>query len=202
MEELKLAIVNKSKILKYKKMKKIIFILATLFITFSCKAQVIAVEDFENYNQELTEGTHVKDVNNLLDKYVGTWRGIYNNKNYEFRIVKYTRISSNRNLKFDKLLMRYKITDSSNNVIENTLILPNTSNFIIRGSYLSNKGSYVLNYVGFNDCGQNGTIFISIYDINNTKMKLYLEVDGEMGLDCITGAEQILPTDWIDLTKQ
>ncbi|WBX77348.1 hypothetical protein PG911_03550 [Tenacibaculum ovolyticum] len=181
-------------------MEKIIFITATLFIIFSCKAQIIPVEDFENYNQELPNGAYIKDINNLLNKYTGTWKGTYNTKNYEFKIIKYTRVSEIRNLKFDKLLMRYEITASNGTVIENTLNLPNTSNFIIRGSYLSNKGSYVLNYVGFNDCGQNGTIFIRV---NGNTMDLFLSVDGELGLDCTTGAvEQVLPVNGIKLTKQ
>ncbi|QMU65980.1 MAG: hypothetical protein GKR88_17985 [Flavobacteriaceae bacterium] len=185
-------------------MKKIIFILTSVFITYSCKAQIIAVEDFENYNQELPDNAYIKDINNILDKYVGTWKGIYDSKSYEFKVIKVTENNTDLKYKEDLLLMRYKITDSSNNVIESTLNLSDTSNFIIRGNYLSNRGSYVLNYIGLNDeCGQNGTIFISIYDTNNTKMKLYLEVDGEMGLDCTSGGvEQVLPTDWIDLTKQ
>lgn len=197
-------IVSKSLNFKYKKMKKIIFIIATIFVIFSCKAQhIIPVEEAVNYRN--TEGgllgdrdyVYVKDINNLLNKYIGTWKGTYNSKNYEFKITKIT--DDRVEVKEDLLLMRYKIKDSSNNVIENTLNLSNDSPYIIRGSYLSNRDSYVLNYVGFNDCGQNGTVFITV---NGNTMNLFLSVDGEMGLDCTTGGEQILPVNGIELTKQ
>jgi hypothetical protein len=185
--------------------EKIIFITATLFIIFSCKAQIIAVEDFENYNQELPNGAYIKDINNVLDKYVGTWKGTYNAKNYEFKIVKYTEsnLQQSLNYKEDLLLMYYKITASNGSVIENTLNLPNTSNFSIKGSYLSNNGSYVLDYIGLNsNCGQNGTIFISTYN-NDNKMRLGLYVNGELDFNCTTGAvEQVLPVNGIKLTKQ
>ncbi|MDA9339550.1 hypothetical protein N9Q68_01110, partial [Polaribacter sp.] len=178
-------------------------ILMVLLTTLSCRAQIIAVEDFENYNQELSEGTHVKDVNNLLDKYVGTWKGTYDSKNYEFMIIKYTRTSNNRNLKFDKLLMRYKITDSSNNIIVNTLDLPNGDIYIVRGSYLSSSGGYKLSYQGLDaECGQNGTIYISAYGANHTKLQLFLMVSGEIH-DCSSGnAEQIMPMESMELIKQ
>jgi hypothetical protein len=183
-------------------MKKILFIGLIILSTISCKAQVIAVENFKDYPHELTEGTHVKDINNVLGKFVGTWKGTYNNKNYEFRIIKYTRTSTKRNLKFDKLLIRYKITDTNNTVIEDTTTLPNDSMFVIKGSYLTNHGSYVLYYQGKNyKCGQNGDIFMGVYGTNNTKMKLFLSVDGEM-YDCTKPAQQILPTKSMELTKQ
>lgn len=189
-------------------MKKIIFILATLFIIFSCKAQhIIPVEEAVNYRN--TEGgllgdrdyVYVKDVNNLLDKYVGTWKGTYNNKNYEFKIVKIT--TDDGELKKDLLLMRYKITDSSGTVLANTLNLPNTSYYVIRGSYLASSGGYKLSYIGLNsECGQNGTIYISAYGANNTKLQLLLMVRGEIH-DCTTGvAEQVMPTDSMELVKQ
>ncbi len=52
-------------------MKKILIILIT-FISFSCKAQqpVIPLEDL---GTDFANGTYLKDVNNDLDKFVGTW---------------------------------------------------------------------------------------------------------------------------------
>ncbi len=186
-------------------MKKIIFIIVIFFTIFSCKAQtIILVEDFENYDRELPDNVYVKDVNNLLDKYVGVWKGTYLNKNYEFRIIKITDNDIKLQYKEDKLLIRYKITDNVRNELVNTLNLPNDNKYIINGKYLANSGGYLLNYLGLKgECGQNGDVYISIYDTNNIKMKLYLQVDGEIYLNCTTGAvEQILPTSWIDLTKQ
>ncbi|WP_299399128.1 DUF6705 family protein [uncultured Gelidibacter sp.] len=184
-------------------MKKIVYISIILLI-LSCKAQIITLEDFEDYPTELPDGAYLKDVNNILGKYVGTWKGTYNNQNYEFVVVKTTFENTTLKYKHDKLLIRYKITNNSGTVLANTLNLPNGDKYIIRGSYLAKSGSYVLSYLGLNGkCGQNGTVFISVYDVNNVKMKLFLEPYGEIYSECTTGyAGQILPTDWIDLTKQ
>ncbi|MCT4697565.1 DUF6705 family protein [Tenacibaculum haliotis] len=184
-------------------MKKIIFIIATLFVIISCKAQIIAVEDFENYNQELPDGAYIKDVNNVLDKYIGTWKGTYNNKNYEFIVQKVTKNNIDLKYKHDKLLMRYKITDSNGTELANTLNLPNENYYVINGSYLASSGGYKLSYIGLNsECGQNGTIYISTYGANNTKLQLFLMVRGEIH-DCTTGAaEQIIPTESMELMKQ
>ena len=34
--------------------------------------------------------TYFKDINHVLDKYIGTWKGTQDNKNYEFKITKIT----------------------------------------------------------------------------------------------------------------
>ena len=90
-----------------------------IFLLLSCKAQTIAIEDFQDYVKQnkhgLLNGGYIKDVNNVLDKFVGTWKGTQNSKNYEFVIVKVTK--NDGVLKEDKLLMRYKITDSNGVII-------------------------------------------------------------------------------------
>ena len=63
---------------------------------FSCKAQVIGtLEQFEecsmrpNHDEgcpDLENITYVKDINNRLDKLVGTWKGNYGGKQYEIKL--------------------------------------------------------------------------------------------------------------------
>ncbi|OSY87101.1 hypothetical protein WH52_13155 [Tenacibaculum holothuriorum] len=185
-------------------MKNIITLLILIAITISCKAQIIAVENFEDYPNELPDGAYIKDVNNVLGKYVGTWKGTYNNKNYDFKIVKYTENNIDLKYKEDMLLIRYKITDSSGTELANTLSLPNSSPYIIFGRYLAKSGGYVLNYQGLNaKCGQNGRIYISTYGANDTKLQLLLMVSGEIYDECTTGAvPQIMPTTSMELIKQ
>ncbi len=184
-------------------MKQIALTLLFAMLFINCRAQtVIPLEDFEDYNQELPDNAHVKDVNNILLPYVGRWSGSYNGNTYIFKIEKFTRISNNKGLRFDKLHMRYKITDGSGNIMANTLDLPDDSKYIISGNYLSESGSYVLNYLGFNAaCGQNGSVFISVSP-NGNILNLFLSPDGELYPECTTGyAGQVLPKDWIDLYK-
>jgi hypothetical protein len=193
-----------------KKMKKLIIFSFLILTVLSCKAQILPIENLIDYIEAEDTGipeniTYIKDVNNLLDKYIGTWIGSYDNKTYEFIIVKVTR--DLYGTMEDKLEMRYKITDTNGAVIENTTFLPDDSPFIIKGSYLARTAFYVLTYIGQEaDCGQHGDLFIAVgYHNDNNIMKASLSVIGDLILasDCPNGeAEQILPTEQFTLTKQ
>lgn len=186
-------------------MKKIILIGLIALSTINCKAQIIAVENYNNYNNDLQDGAYIKDINNVLGKYVGTWKGSYNNKNYEFRIIKHTFDNTKLKYKEDLLLIRYKITDINNSVIEDTTSLLNDSPFVINGDYYNSNGTYVLTYLGKDyKCGQNGNLYISVFGNTLSKMRLGFYVDGDISVDCQNGvAQQILPTSGgMELTKQ
>ncbi len=183
----------------------LIFLGIMLIISLSCKAQIIAVEDFPDYNKDLEDGAYIKDINNVLDKYTGTWAGHQNDTIYQFVVDKYTDIDERLKYTHDRLIIKYKITNSDGEVIEDTTNLPDESTLVMFGRYLSKQGQYVLYYQGSNsDCGQNGDVFLSVLDRNSNKMNLSLSVDGEVWFDCTTGpAEQVLPTGkGIILTKQ
>lgn len=184
-------------------MKKTQILIAIFTLTLiSCKAQIIAVEDYNDYPNDIPDGAYIKDINNVLPKFVGAWKGSFNDKNYEFEITKET--ISYLGIKEDQLLMRYKITDNLGNEIENTLSLPNDDGYVMQNGYINKNGGYVFSYIGREvACGQNGVVYIGLYKTNSNKMFLRLSPNGEMYPECITGeAEQILPLDWIDLTKQ
>ena len=194
-------------------MKSVIIFLVITSLSIGCKAQKppqqlpIPIEemvDYMNNDIEIPDGTYFKDINNVLDKYVGTWVGVYDNKTYEFQLVEFT--DSYLGILEDKILMRYKITDSNGNVIESTLGLPDESPYVIQGKYLSETETYyVLLYIGFEaKCGQQGDIFI---EVNNsiTEMELYLvpEIEFIFTSDCPNGVvPQTIPTDKITLIKQ
>ncbi len=179
-----------------------------ILASISCKAQQIApIETKIDYIKQgigIPENiTYLKDVNHVLDKYVGVWKGTNDSKNYEFRIVKYTDLYDG--LSEDKLQMRYIITDANGIELENTI--PESNRFVIHGLYLM-KGYYVLNYVGRNaKCGQKGEIYISTSIKNNyTQMLLSMEPEMEWEptlSECPNGiSPQIIPTDQMRLTKQ
>jgi len=181
---------------------KLFQLLLLFIISFTCKAQIIPVENHFNYPNEIPNGTYIKDVNNVLNKFTGTWIGSYDNKNYEV-VIEQTTISYLQILN-DILLLRYKITDANGTVLLNTL--PDDSDYVVMGEYVNPSGSYQLDYGGYEyDCGQSVTIFIKTFN-NNTQMKLYLYL-GESPyneIDCPNGfAEQVFPTHTqIILTKQ
>jgi hypothetical protein len=183
----------------------ILFIGLCLFV--NCNAQQILplekLGELRRIGEGAPEGTtSIRDVNNLLDKYVGTWKGTYADKSYEIVFVKHTKYSL---LIKDQLLMRYKIT-SNGLVIEDNLNTPDNNSIIGRGDYLD-KNAYIISYYGreFN-CGQTGNIFIYLANKNDlTKIKLFLVPDHEF-VDpnkCPNGVDkQVFPKDVMILTKQ
>ncbi len=173
-------------------------------ITLSCKAQIIPLEEYVNYSDneiEVPDGTYFKDVNNLLDKFVGTWTGVYDNKNYEFIITERTIQSEITFLSYDELLMHHKITDASGTIIDDTTQLPDDSLYVIDGVNLTQTGSYILNYMGQHlECGQTGEVYISVSNSNPAEMWFFLHPAREKYSDCTVA--QVLPTDTMILTKQ
>ena len=188
--------------IKLKNMKKIIFIGYFLLTVISCKAQILALKQYIDYI-DVGEGipeniTYIKDIDNFLEKYEGVWIGTYNNKTFELHIEKETKIYYG--VAEDLLLIRYKITDDSNNIIFNNLsIYDDTAVSIIEGSYISRGGSYVLYYPNPNGiCGLGGDIFIGIADNNLNQMNLILAEGYELlnPDDCPNGElEQDFPTE-------
>lgn len=190
--------------LKTTKMKKILLITLLILTALSCKAQIIPVEDYINYPNDIPDGAYIKDVNNLLDKFLGSWTGVNNNKSYEFDITKVA--NSFLGITIDQLLIRYRIIDNiTNQVIADTTTLPNDDPLIIKGDYLDANGKvYHSDYLGFkSECGQNGYITMGVIN-NGTQMNFGLSVKGEIFdmNNCPNGpAEQVIP-ETIILTKQ
>ncbi|AYN05058.1 DUF6705 family protein [Flavobacterium sp. 140616W15] len=187
-------------------MKNILTLGLIILSIISCKAQVLPVENVVNYVNS-KDGipkniTSIKDVNHLLDKFIGTWKGTYDGKNYEFKVLKIT-VDLGR-LTEEKLVMRYLITNSNGTVIEDTRTLPDSSPYVIRGYYLE-EDTYFLTYIGKNaKCGQKGTLLIDfLKDNSNTKMNLFFSPSREIIYenDC-SGFKQIMPLTETVLTKQ
>ena len=183
-------------------------ILFTLFI-FSCKGQtIIPTEKHINYinnHIKITPDSYIKDVNGVLNKFIGLWKGTYNNQNFLFDIRKTT--DEFLKIKNDILTIRYRITDSAGKEIINTLALPDSSLYVIGGLYLAGNGGYRLFYQGYeSECGQKGEVIIHVREINNQEqMSLYLEPMRDLidPADCPNETTQLLPTEEaVILTKQ
>ena len=188
-------------------MKKFFILLLMSSISFSNKAQtILPVEDYATYiNSEdglPSNITKIKDINNVLSKFIGKWEGSYNNRGFNIQIYKMT-LYDVTGIEKDVLKMKYKITDQSNNVIYNTFQLASNNGYIPEGHYYfldSDRYSFI--YQGENfDCGQSGEIFIEL--INNNQLKLILSPSREVIYDCPNGqAEQLFPTEnWMILNR-
>lgn len=184
------------KIMKH--IKQIFFLGYFLLSTLSCKAQliennntnnttpqelIIPVDDDIIYRKNQTyvpDGSKVKDVNNLLDEYVGTWIGNHNGMTIELRIEEYTWVSDDPQTQIienDELILRYKLTDSNGTVIEDTTNQPDDGNLVVHGDYLSETGShYAFSfYTKAERCEPSGKLYVSVgWDNNPNKMKASL----------------------------
>lgn len=191
-------------------MKKILILAFIILSVISCKAQtIVPVEKMGDYidgGDGIPENTYLKDVNNLLSKYVGTWKGSYQGKNYTLFISKTT--SKYGTITSDKLLMRYLITSSNGAFIASTQSLSDISPYIIEGSYFGRDLIvYALDFSGNNSmCGNAGTVFIRIKNAANTLMSFSFEPNkimiSEDTCPGLKSAELTFPKDGLMLTKQ
>lgn len=199
-------------------MKNKLFILTSLLIIISCKAQVIGtLEQFEecsmrpNRDQEgcpdLENITYVKDTNNRLNQFVGTWKGNYGGKQYEIRLEKKVNYKDDPSddRSFDRIIGRIIIKDNSGNIIYNSMNKPDNNTFF--SGFNFQRRVYVMSFVGNYDCLESGNVFIEIRKNNTNEMTLFYSQDKDGLLNpakCPNFSSYIplLPEDKMVLTKQ
>nr|WP_315240064.1 DUF6705 family protein [uncultured Flavobacterium sp.] len=158
-------------------MKKQIIILFFLVSSLHGKAQVIlSIEEYNKCKSTTCGQTtdYVKDINGTFNKYLGIWKGSYENKTYEIFVTKTTRsqnIMNVRTVKFDGLLIRYKITDSNGSVLVDTRSFADDNPYVIYGLGFTKDGNYKLGFTGTDNNLKNlGNILIGI---NNGKLGFF-----------------------------
>ena len=188
-------------------MKKTLIIGYLFMIALSCKAQgIVAVEKnyyFRDNNKGIPSGTYLKDVNNLFDKYVGTWKGTYNNREYTFYITKYT--DYRKDVTEDEILVRYLITNPDGSVVEDIRSDTDDGDYIISGDMFSkNADYYYMIYAGREaHCGQTGTLVLRPKSPTLLKVSLIPEKILLDPAECPNGRPaQLFPLDGFILTKQ
>ncbi len=173
-------------------MKNIMLSIAFFLTIMACKAQfypagVVPLDNYYSYgetHETFPNHTYFKDVNNVLDKYLGTWTGSYEGKDYLFEITKKTGVkfgsSTDYIIKFDILKVHYKITSSSGTVLANTINLPDDNLYVISGLNFTDDQSklYRARYQGEQTaCGQSGVLFLDMRDTDSTHFKVYIVRD-------------------------
>ena len=163
--------------------------------------KIVPLENKYNYKFiNRNEEVYFKDVNNILEKYLGIWKGIYGDKKYEFRIVKNT--GSYKVMKFDELLVRYIVTYLNENIIENTTSLLASDTYIIEGFDYDNGWYRLLYHAKGGNCAQSGEIILSVNNINMGAMFRSTK-DLVDSTECPSEINQFFPRDTIfKLIKQ
>lgn len=190
-------------------MKPIINLLTIVLFIFSCKAQTISLQQMEDCGNrpnnategcpDLQEAKFVKDTDNRLDKFVGTWKGSFNGKEVELKLEKKEDFGDNER-KWDKLMGKIRVKDSQGNVLFDSF--QNLENDAIPYGMNFQRTVYEMLFYGVNNCNDSGTVFIEIKNVpvNGSKMRLFYSRDGDV-VDTTT-CPTLLPSDWMELTKQ
>jgi hypothetical protein len=102
-------------------MKKILITL-TILIAFSCKSQIIPQN---NAYVEIPNNAYIKDTENFLDNFVGTWH--YQNGNEQFTITLAKVLHHDYGSWYEDILIgEYKYIDTNGTTLVNTLSDINT----------------------------------------------------------------------------
>ena len=158
---------------------KTVFTLILLIGLFSCKAQqtTASLKQIEDCSKRPESGkepcpgmenvTRVKDIDNRLNVFEGTWKGSYNGKQIELNLVK--KIDFDKyDIKWDQLNGKIRIKDSQGNILLDSFSNPdndaNPYGFNFQGA------EYEMGFMANGDCYDRGLIFLQVQQvgINNS----------------------------------
>jgi hypothetical protein len=186
-------------------MKKIFYLTTMILITISCNAQTYPLRTFI----DIPENSYLKDTNNELQYYGGTWKGEWNGKKIYLTFNKITN-QYDDTFKYyrDFLVARFKVTDLNGSVLYDNTNLPD-NNVKIQGlkfRKLDDKYSFI--YIDEDLCSRSGNILINFTDSTKTKLEWkYSQSENWINKDCFyhgwaqADVPQPLPNNII-LTKQ
>ncbi|WP_144284015.1 DUF6705 family protein [Chryseobacterium echinoideorum] len=182
-----------------------------ILFTISCNAQIISLErraecDIDPDN--CPEFTYIKDINNSLDKYIGTWNATHNGKIYEFQFKKglYQDLTLSEK-KRDRLIGRLRITDSIGNILYNTFNQADDekTNFFGLG-FQSDLKDYITYFVGNSvGCAEYGDVYLKIQPSTPSQMTVIMIPDNDIVIEgkCPANFQPTIPyKQLIHLTKQ
>jgi len=192
-------------------MKKIFLILILLF-AITCKSQVVSLEEAAQCiaNPSCPDYNYSKDINNSLQKYVGTWKGSHNGTTYEMKFVK--GFWEDLGMKSDDLKGRIRITNPSSNGFPSLIIFDNfnesddskTSFFGL--GFQPDLQAYRMYFNGSSPqgCINYGKVFLRINPNAPNQMTIFYWSDMDIVVgDCPPTFQQTFPEKQvINLTKQ
>jgi hypothetical protein len=150
-------------------MKKIFFIILLSAFIFNCKAQTYPL----NTNTDVPTGAYIKDINNELLPYEGTWQATWGNKTFTLYLIKIKKLldhKENNPYYKDVLVGKFKVLDSSVNILFDNTNLPDNDTKIEGGGFIKNTDKYLLRYSDVDICNMSGWIYINF--TNPTKTQL------------------------------
>ncbi|WP_143885645.1 DUF6705 family protein [Chryseobacterium binzhouense] len=187
-----------------------LFTAVLLIASIACKSQTTAsllqMEECSNRPNRVTEGCpdledvkFVKDVDNRLNSYVGTWKGTFEGKQIELKLEKKIDFG-NYDMKWDQLIGKIRIKDAQGNILYDSF--QNADDNADPYGYNFQHTVYEMGFSGKSGC-INGTIYLHTPTLSlngGNKMKIFFYPNGD-AIDTPT-CPKLLPLTWADLTKQ
>ncbi len=187
-------------------MKKIFFIIITA-LSMIINAQTVSLELMAQCKADPSvcpeNFDYVKDVNYLLNKYVGTWKESLDGKNYEFNFAKKENFENEySSVKWDMLIGRVKITNQ-NGVVEYDDFNKSDHDANWGNNFQANLKTYLMTFSG-NKIGCNDSGFLYLRKPNPAnKMKIdFYPIADIVTQDCSNFKTTIPTNRIINLTKQ
>lgn len=195
-------------------MKNILIIILGLLFSIKTNAQVTVVLPLDAY--EYPNGAYLKDLNESLLPYVGTWKGVLNNHEYTFVFQKFTQHLTtlpNGNYHYeDEIKAKFKVVDLlEEDVIYDNLSATNYDDFLIYGLFPSTSHGIFQFIFRDTDLNCNNTLSFTLMNIIGQTNKLkycYFEYkDSWKSWDCPNYPNRMnipvyLPLNDLVLTKQ
>ena len=175
---------------------KVLFI-GILINLVSCKAQILPLNTFM---ENIPANAHVKDLNNELTPYIGTYKASYQGNEIVLYITKVEDKLTKRmskNFYQDVLVVKYTVKNSSGLMLQDTQNFNSSNNKLYSTRIRSYDNSVILYYSGTN-CGVGwGDIFLK--KINATQFTWEYRPDSMLlGDDCPANAKK---TVYLPVTK-
>lgn len=142
----------------------------------SCKAQTYPLRTYT----KIPENAYVKDTNNELNSYTGTWKATWNNKNIYITFKKMTN-TYNTNLKYykDFLIGKFKVEGEGGKVLFDNTNIADDKAKIKGGGFKKIDGKYLFGYIDMDLCGISGFITINFTDSTKTKLQWNYSKDND-----------------------
>lgn len=188
---------------------KILYLFLLMLSIYSCKAQSISLNQISQCQAgNCPNYTSVVDSGNLLNKFVGIWKGTSSDgRSYEFRFTKeIAHILYNGGMPWDRLIGRVLIKSSGTPFQEilNTLMTDNHNTYFNGLEFNPSLTKYQMYYSGNSDCNDSGYVYLSFPNPANLNiMQLVFMQQADIIEYCPPGYKTVMPdAEQIILTKQ
>jgi len=151
--------------------------------------------------------SYIKDINNKLDPFIGTWKGSYDNKIFEIKFEKKIN-DGNSDLFWDRLYGRLLVKNSINGAVLFNSMSNNLADTGVMSGFTFQRNTYMLDFVYKSECNDVGMVYIEKSNNIPNSITLYFNRNSNLIYDMSSQCpnyrdyKTLLPLNKITLTKQ